>query len=1658
LAVPYVITGSQYLKFDDVNNTWIVKGAPPTSTSTRLRFLGSLGPATLSWAHTVGDGSERLLVVGILYNGQKLQDVNDVTFTVGADTRHLARLGSEQGLGQQVLDIWYLRDPAVGTGTIMVTFVKDGPAVRIATSMSFTSAGPDTLALSEDANTGMAASLSMPAAAGDTIANFVGVEAGTVSAGPGQAEKANFALLGTRLGAALKGGTAPATSLTWNLSEETNWVLAAVRIPGGAMFDAVATASSSGSNGLLYHCTGNNDAGGNGSLRRSTDGGDTWVTLAPPAAGYQIIAYDRAPDSRLWAVWKTALTGISQSWEAWYSDDLGDSWTYAGLTQSTLGALAAREVACHPTNNSAVAIAVSGSTGAMRAFVTLDRGTSWAQTGALNSGLMSPGSFETHVIWGSPADTQPLAATGPLTFYGYSTDLTTWTSARASMTIGDIFVALDRLGVGTTLLSVLNRSASSLPPQVYRSHDGGQTWTAYTAPQGTLGQNVLAMAVHPEADALFAVASDQKVWQASGAQGGDFLADKWTVLPTLPTTLSTRMTLAAVDGDATVKNPDDGTPIFPPESGTPPAPSDGSGGATRPAGTPLSRVFDTDLTGTPGEDSGQPDGAPQQLISLVDRLPPGQYGIARGDAQPYGGYINAAVAAGMRGIVFVLGDSDLPPVNDFPGGPDTPEPRRALGLRWQPDPNGHAWQRHQFDLDADLLKPNPNTGTVDPEDGQLAGPQAARNAHLVVGGMFICGKGAFDRPAQAAAMIASTANRLSLDFVLIDIDTKLPDGGYVWAQQRARDKILTLAAHVQQRFIQPPRSPHAVEISAHKPVLIVLPPSPTGFDNLLSSDQVHKGTFPPLTKEYTSPVTFPAPRLGGSSGTDLVAAWQWVRPVKVGAEYIGMTQMMLVVDVRSGGDTSFVNAALTDGGVAVSFPGQSKIWTPRCGMVIWDDLDHVNAISGAEAKYWDLDGEDGHCPYVPAMHPDPPPIGIVNKPYEAWVDERGRTISESRAAAINDRASTSDGDSPPAGAVRLPFNIWFENWKTGHRANEEGLPIQKFLPRYFEIRDKVCGDLDTREAVPSWIRVNGRWMTPIGGPDKKFTFWDENMNGRLVFSGTPVTGDEGLYALGITAASNLSIGPVTTIRVFITVTNPSQQEDAERATTGIKMIRSDIGDRDGTENFRDASQLHPTVPIMYKKDVDIVPTSNPFNPDFCAAIAPVLPKKPIELPARPPQAAVEQTQCGSFMSDVIVAAQMHCMLNNVTPFGVAGVCGICGDQTLYLAFVAYAAQRISDFNPSYRDGCHVGLFGVPDNTCGGRFTAQQLTDPAFNFDVAADMLEAAFADTAPSFCGGKACPAGWTPAERVGHAFMAYLELAGISPGIHGPVGPLAVHDPPCAKLVNQPIDSIQCFIDNINAGLATPGRNGGAGQPTPGGTGGGEGGGAGGGTGGGAGVDTQFTPGCPRTGLLTADCAWHWANEGIPAIDIACNTGDYLYSPCDGRVTYRGLDPFARPRFGLTPPNHLLGLGIETRVLCDNGMEVRFGHQQKMPLESFCKDNPDDPRSTEFLKESWASCFDSACPDTDPNRNKGCSQCCNQDETPGKTTITRCQGCPSPGKICVPCTGHRVTKGFIIGLCDSTGYSFGPHLHYETWVGGGPGTGGHRICPLETLPVGCPS
>ncbi|WP_144289847.1 vanadium-dependent haloperoxidase [Ideonella sp. A 288] len=140
---------------------------------------------SLSWHHTVGPSSDRLLVVGVATT-TKDNPVRSVAYGTAA----LARLASQNGPGgDNRVELWVLVDPPVGTATVQVQMTARDDLVAGATNFSGVHQTTPFGTLRAAAGTGRAACLTLANAPAPLVATVLAAnsDAGGVMPGAGQA-------------------------------------------------------------------------------------------------------------------------------------------------------------------------------------------------------------------------------------------------------------------------------------------------------------------------------------------------------------------------------------------------------------------------------------------------------------------------------------------------------------------------------------------------------------------------------------------------------------------------------------------------------------------------------------------------------------------------------------------------------------------------------------------------------------------------------------------------------------------------------------------------------------------------------------------------------------------------------------------------------------------------------------------------------------------------------------------------------------------------------------------------------------------------------------------------------------------------------------------------------------------------------------------------------------------------------------------------------------------------------------------------------------------------------------------------------------------------------------------------------------------------------
>ena len=217
----------------------------PVHAGTPIVFDSSVtnncaGCTTLSWSHTVGTGSDGILIVGL--SGFKNNLATSVTF--GA--KSLSRLGNRFGYSNVNVELWALLNPSSAcapspppcTATVTVTTTADNILAGGSVSY-FNVGGTGTVASADDGGTpGTIGSVMVSSSnSGDVVVDVFGaynnVASPTASPGSGQTQRWNTGLVHPVAIAFFVGGgsdkpDSPPVTMTWSFATSTYWSLIAV--------------------------------------------------------------------------------------------------------------------------------------------------------------------------------------------------------------------------------------------------------------------------------------------------------------------------------------------------------------------------------------------------------------------------------------------------------------------------------------------------------------------------------------------------------------------------------------------------------------------------------------------------------------------------------------------------------------------------------------------------------------------------------------------------------------------------------------------------------------------------------------------------------------------------------------------------------------------------------------------------------------------------------------------------------------------------------------------------------------------------------------------------------------------------------------------------------------------------------------------------------------------------------------------------------------------------------------------------------------------------------------------------------------------------------------------------------------------------------------
>lgn len=181
---------------------------------------------SLSWNHTVGSNSNRLLLVSVSFYGSSTS-ITSITY----GTASLTRIGGIKDINQDQSEMWYLINPTSGTATIKVNFSTYVYPVGGATSWS----GVDQTAPLSNYTTASGysknPSVNVVSKTGAVVEdNLAAYSSSSPTVGSGQTQLWNTVASSVELGASSTKPGADSVTMSWTFSLSRYWAIGGVSI------------------------------------------------------------------------------------------------------------------------------------------------------------------------------------------------------------------------------------------------------------------------------------------------------------------------------------------------------------------------------------------------------------------------------------------------------------------------------------------------------------------------------------------------------------------------------------------------------------------------------------------------------------------------------------------------------------------------------------------------------------------------------------------------------------------------------------------------------------------------------------------------------------------------------------------------------------------------------------------------------------------------------------------------------------------------------------------------------------------------------------------------------------------------------------------------------------------------------------------------------------------------------------------------------------------------------------------------------------------------------------------------------------------------------------------------------------------------------------
>lgn len=256
---------------------------------------------SLAWSHTVNAGADRVLVVQVAIDAVAAPAIS-VTYNGVA----LTQIG--RGEGSHAVELWALVDPAVGTGSVVVSFAGFTAAAGGATTYNGVDQDAPFGMFASASGTGTLSSVTLASALGDRVIDVQHWQGNPSGGTPGTGQALSWWQVGTTMiaGSTTEAG-APSVTMSASFGTSTAWNIAAasMRAANAAPLNSVPGTQSVTEDGALAFSSavGNQitlsdaDAGsGSNLVTLSLTGGS--LTLAS-VAGLTFISGDGAADASM---------------------------------------------------------------------------------------------------------------------------------------------------------------------------------------------------------------------------------------------------------------------------------------------------------------------------------------------------------------------------------------------------------------------------------------------------------------------------------------------------------------------------------------------------------------------------------------------------------------------------------------------------------------------------------------------------------------------------------------------------------------------------------------------------------------------------------------------------------------------------------------------------------------------------------------------------------------------------------------------------------------------------------------------------------------------------------------------------------------------------------------------------------------------------------------------------------------------------------------------------------------------------------------------------------------------------------------------------------------------------------------------------------------